>query len=105
MSKITYLEKGEKKPYRVTLRAVVTVEVDLDAMTKDEAESKAAGWDGGYPEGCNRIGDYWLGEDCLFDDDDMVWAIQNVEVTDIVDVLKLDHEDSDGVPESKEVNV
>ncbi len=86
-----------KKPYRVTLRSVVTVEVDVDATTEDEARAKAFAWNGDYPEGFSSIGNYYLGEDCLFDSGEMYWETRNVENEDIVEVFELVQDDAHGV--------
>jgi len=82
-----------KKPYRVTLRSVVTVEVDVDATTEDEAWAKAFEWNGDYPRGISKIGSYWLEDELLFDGGDMSWEIQNIEDKDIVEVLELEEDD------------
>jgi hypothetical protein len=83
------------KPYRVTLRSVVTVDVEIDATTTEEARAKAFAWNTSCVEGSKTIGDYYLDDDLLSDEGEMYWIIQDVETSEIVEVLELEAADRD----------
>jgi len=88
--------KGEEtRPYCVELVARVWVEVEVDARSVEEARAKAWEWNDGYRIDGTVIGNYYVGEDELFDDEEMYWETQCVECEDIEDVRELHVEDFD----------
>ena len=92
--------KMETNPYRVTLKAMVEVEIEVDADNEDQAKDKAYHWTGGYPDGYTEIGWYTVHhdddtEDDIYDDQGTYWKIQNVEFEEYVSVLELDEDDEE----------
>ena len=104
MKALEITTETQMRSYRVTLRSTVTVEVEVDAKTVEEARAKAFGWS--PREGQQEpIGGYWLHngdtdeDDYIVDDGEMYWEIVNSEPIDIdeVIVLKDDEDDEEAV--------
>jgi hypothetical protein len=77
--------------YRVTLKATVEVEIDVEANSETEARGKAFGWNSDFANGTCKSGIYTHEEGVdTFDDTEMFWEITNAEPTEIVEVMPLE---------------
>jgi hypothetical protein len=88
------------KPYRVRLLTTVDVEIEVNAENEDVAKAKAYQWTGNYANGYSEVGDYTIyhGDDThddLFDDSEMYWTMQGVEVIKCVSVMELEEGEKD----------
>jgi hypothetical protein len=98
--------ESRTKTYRVTLLTTVEVEIEVDAENAKVAEAKAYEWNGGFPDGWQRIGPYTIyhdddTEDDYWDDGEMHWNVVDLEFEKFVgEPLELDHDEEEEIIET-----
>lgn len=83
------------KPYRVTLLTSLQVEIDVDGISKDDAEAKAWEWWPNDREDYRQVGCYTLDDDDLWDDSEMYWKLVDREIEETVSIQELVATDAD----------
>jgi hypothetical protein len=86
-------ESPMTKPYRITLRSVVKVNVEVDATSVREARGKVFSWTGDYPKGFTTVGDYYVDNVPLHDEGEMYWEIIAVDNEDFLEIVELKQDD------------
>ena len=93
-------QDGVMKSYRVTLRAQVLVEIDVEAENERKASGKAFEWSGSGNRGTTTVGCFgWTDEDdndhYQHEDSYLDWEIvEEVEMSEILRVVELDNSES-----------
>lgn len=83
------ITQAEQRPFRVSLRNTVELDVEVEAATIEEARAKALEW---YPyDGHQEISGYWNGEDFISEPSTMYWEINDVNF-EIISVEEVETE-------------